>query len=178
MSSPDKSLFDQLMAFTRKWEGGYADKPNDKGGPTNQGVTQGVYDGYRKKKKLSLQSVKLISREEVNEIYFNQYWKPSRAAYMDFPLNQVVLDTAINLGVGRCNQFLAEAFGLPAKLSWNPTVSTLIHDADPREIAVALIALRMEWRGRRVIADETQSGFLKGWLNRDRDLLNLVRSGK
>ena len=41
---------DILWPFVKSWEGGFADHPNDKGGPTNMGVTIGTWksQGYDK----------------------------------------------------------------------------------------------------------------------------------
>lgn len=41
-------------------EGGYVNHPKDPGGATNKGVTQRVYDGYRKRNGLPARSVKFI----------------------------------------------------------------------------------------------------------------------
>jgi lysozyme family protein len=45
-------------------EGGYVNHPVDPGGPTNQGVTQRVYEGYRKGKGLAPRSVKNITERK------------------------------------------------------------------------------------------------------------------
>ncbi|TIX97406.1 MAG: N-acetylmuramidase, partial [Mesorhizobium sp.] len=55
-------------------EGGYVNHRQDPGGPTNKGVTQRVYDAYRKGKGLPMRSVKHITMDEVYEIYDRQYW--------------------------------------------------------------------------------------------------------
>jgi hypothetical protein len=48
-------------------EGGDVNHPADPGGPTNQGVTQRVYDAYRKGRGLPVRSVKHIAAEEVHD---------------------------------------------------------------------------------------------------------------
>lgn len=166
--------FEVCLAQVLKYEGGFSDHPDDKGGATNYGITQSVYDAYRKNTRQSVRSVKLIQMIEVGAIYRENYWKPSRAEYLKSPLDMVVFDTAVNFGVGRSNQFLGEVFGFPASISWNPDVSKVIHQADPYKVSLGILALRMEWRGRRVTQDPTQAVFLKGWLNRDRDLFSKV----
>lgn len=166
--------FEECLAPVLKYEGGFSAHPDDKGGATNYGITQTVYDKYRKEQKKPVQSVKLIDGFEVHAIYRENYWKPSRAAYLQSPLDLVVFDTAVNFGVGRSNQFLGEVFGFEALTIWNLEVSKIIHHVDPSKVALGIIALRMEWRGRRVVQDPTQAVFLKGWLNRDRDLFDRI----
>ena len=45
MTSP---AFDASLPFVLRWEGGFVDHPSDPGGRTNKGVTQAVYDEWRR----------------------------------------------------------------------------------------------------------------------------------
>lgn len=45
-------IFKKLMSFIFKSEGGYVNHPNDRGGPTNMGVTQATFNDYRIKNKM------------------------------------------------------------------------------------------------------------------------------
>lgn len=153
-----------------KYEGGYVNDPDDPGGATNMGITQKVYDAYRKSKGLANAPVKGISKEEVSAIYEERYWKASRAAYLKWPLSLAVFDTAVNFGVGRSNQFVAQALGLEGTTKWNPKASELIHTADPKAVALKIVELRIAFRHARVAKAPSQKKFLKGWLNRDNDL--------
>lgn len=166
--------FASALERVLNYEGGFTDDPDDPGGATNLGIVQTEYDRYRSRKGLSKQSVRHITREEAAEIYEKEYWVASRAAYLNDPLAYVVFDTAVNFGVGRSNDFLNQAFGYPSSTVWNDKVSGRIHNVDQARIALAMIGMRMEYRGRRVLQNATQVKFLKGWLNRDRDLLNVV----
>ena len=42
------SGFVQALPVVLRFEGGYADHPNDPGGATNKGITQAVFDAYRR----------------------------------------------------------------------------------------------------------------------------------
>ena len=61
--------YQKCLAQVLKYEGGYVDHPKDPGGPTNKGITQAVYDEWRKKSGLSVQSVRNIAQSEVEAIY-------------------------------------------------------------------------------------------------------------
>ena len=60
---------DTLIDAVLRREGGYVNHPADPGGATNKGVTQAVYNAWRKARKQAAQSVKLISDTEVAAIY-------------------------------------------------------------------------------------------------------------
>lgn len=40
------SRFDECLKFILAREGGYVDRSEDRGGPTNKGITQVVYSAY------------------------------------------------------------------------------------------------------------------------------------
>lgn len=46
------SRFDQCLKFVLEREGGYVNHPADRGGPTNKGIVQKVYDQYRTFRRL------------------------------------------------------------------------------------------------------------------------------
>ncbi|TPN90112.1 glycoside hydrolase family 108 protein [Mesorhizobium sp. B1-1-5] len=90
-------------------EGGYVNHPADPGGPTNKGVTQRVYDGYRKGKGLAKRSVKSITMDEVGEIYDRQYWDAVKGDLMPDGVDYVVFDGGVNSGPGRSIMWLQQA---------------------------------------------------------------------
>lgn len=93
-------------------EGGYVNHPKDPGGATNQGVTQAVYDAYRKLRGLPLQSVKFITSAEVAEIYMKQYWRLVRGDDLPAGLDYAVFDFAVNSGVSRAIRYLQRLVGV------------------------------------------------------------------
>jgi len=69
-----KNNFEKSLALVLQHEGGFVNHKLDPGGATNKGVTQAVYDAYRKVRMRPQQTVKFISNEEVQAIYKFQYW--------------------------------------------------------------------------------------------------------
>ncbi|TIM24480.1 MAG: N-acetylmuramidase [Mesorhizobium sp.] len=90
-------------------EGGYVNHPSDPGGPTNKGVTQRVYDAYRKGKSLPKRSVKNITMDEVGEIYDRQYWDAVKGDLLPAGVDYVVFDGGVNSGPGRSIMWLQQA---------------------------------------------------------------------
>lgn len=92
-------------------EGGYVNHPSDPGGPTNKGVTQRVYDAYRKGKKLATRSVKNITSDEVADIYDRQYWDAVKGDLLPAGVDYVLFDGAVNSGPGQSIKWLQRALG-------------------------------------------------------------------
>lgn len=99
--------FEQALKFVLEREGGYANNPNDPGGATNKGITQGTYNTWLKSKGQAAKSVKLITDTEVKEIYYKNYWLAAKCDKMTSKKFAVAcFDTAVNCGVGKVNDFL------------------------------------------------------------------------
>ena len=150
----EKELFKKALAFVLKWEGGFVDDPDDKGGATNKGITQNTYNAYLKQKGLPQKSVNNITQSEVEAIYYSRYWIAAKCNTMTKQFAVLAFDTAVNMGVGRVSQFLKAAeYKFPEKF----------------------IAAR-EAKYREFAQYGNQKKFLNGWLNRLNALKEFVHS--
>lgn len=149
----EKNEFRKALDFVLMAEGGYVNHPNDIGGETNFGITKNVYDAYRKSKTLPLQSVKQISQDEVEEIYYKKYYVLSGADKIkDAKLSLLHFDTAVNMGITRANSFLTLSKGI---------LSDYFRLRKNKYFEFAKIP--------------SQKVFLQGWLNRLGRLENYLR---
>lgn len=101
----------QLVAVS---EGGYVNSRHDPGGATNHGITQRVYNAYRRRKGAPTVTVRYITKDEVAEIYRTQY--ADQVRYDDLPagVDYAVLDYAINSGVRRAAKAMQRIVGVKA----------------------------------------------------------------
>ncbi|AEH88212.1 protein of unknown function DUF847 [Mesorhizobium opportunistum WSM2075] len=106
-SSREKEALARVLAH----EGGYVNHPRDPGGPTNKGVTQRVYDAYRRGKGLGAQSVQQISTREVADIYDRQYWDAVKGDDLPAGIDYVLFDGAVNSGPKQSVIWLQRALG-------------------------------------------------------------------
>lgn len=104
--------FAKALAQVLRYEGGFSDHPEDPGGATMKGVTQAVYDAWRKAANQPTQSVRYISDLEVGAIYRDQYW--DRISGDDLPsgIDFAVFDFAVNSGVSRAARTLQGVVGV------------------------------------------------------------------
>lgn len=107
-----KENYPQALKQVLKYEGGYVDHPKDPGGPTNKGVTQAVYDNWRKSQNLSTQSVRAIADSEVAAIYKNLYWDRISGDLLPSGVDFAVFDYAVNSGVSRAAKTLQAVVGV------------------------------------------------------------------
>ena len=159
-----------------KWEGGFTNNPLDPGGPTNFGIIQSRYDQYRKAVGQPRRSVKDITVAEYTAIYDQYYWEPVRAKWLDGTLGLALFDTAVNMGVGGALRRLQISLEVPLTGTWTQAISDHIHESDQLDIALNICKLRIAKRYERIRERPDQKVFLKGWLNRDNDLLKKVKS--
>jgi len=167
------SLFQRSLAFTMRWEGGYVNHPADPGGATNKGVTQSVYDAWRRAKGLPTQSVRSISSAEVREIYYQSYWEPHCADFQ-WPLCLALFDTRVNFGIRGAAFLVQPIVGATVDGIWGRQTQGLLLDYQgrwgPQRLAGEIAAARLRYRVQRVSAAPNQRVFLAGWINRDVDL--------
>lgn len=144
--------FNKALQFVLKWEGGYSNNPNDKGGATNKGITQNTYNTWLRSKGQNLKDVRNITDSEVREIYYNNYWLKAGCPSMTDKFAIIAFDTAVNMGVSRVSEFLKAAeYKYPDKF---------------------LLARIKKYNEFAKVGN--QKVFLVGWLNRVFDLQNFV----
>jgi len=107
-----KANFSIAHPWVLAHEGGYVDNPRDPGGATNQGVTQGTYNAYRKRTGRAYQSVRKLTAMERDTIYRLQYW--DKLACDDLPsgVDYAVYDFGVNSGVNRSAKYLQKIVGV------------------------------------------------------------------
>lgn len=159
-----KANFDKSLALVLVHEGGYVNHPKDPGGATNRGVTQAVYDAYRKTRGKAAQSVKFISDDEVNAIYKFQYWDRVQGDLLPAGLDYAVFDFAVNSGVGRASKYLQAVLGVAQ--DGQIGARTLAAITNPSNAINALCDRRMSFlRNLRTFLT-----FGKGWTRRVTDV--------
>lgn len=96
---------------TAKWEGGWSYHPQDPGKQTMFGVTQVVYDAFRRREGRQTRSVRKIARAEALDIYYTEYWSRAGCETLISGVDLAHYDAAVNSGVGRARKWLQKAIG-------------------------------------------------------------------
>jgi lysozyme family protein len=152
--------FAKSLELVLQHEGGFSDHPSDPGGKTMKGITQKVYDAYRKTRARPYQSVKFISDDEVRNIYKLQYWDRVQGDVLPIGLDYAVFDYAVNSGVARAAKHLQGCLGV-AQDGIIGTM-TLAAITNPKNTINALCDRRMSFLRNL----KTFLTFGKGWTRR------------
>lgn len=157
-----------------KWEGGFVNDPHDAGGVTNMGVTQKTLERYRKK-PVTVEDVKNLTREEAIEIYFLKYYLLPKFNLIE---NRRVLRFCLDFGVHssprRAIKYLQKVVGATEDGILGPktakAVETYLHLKGESGSSIALVNRLVDERIlfllRLVRRKPTQAKFIVGWYDR------------
>jgi lysozyme family protein len=164
--------FSSSLPFILRWEDGYVNHPADPGGATNRGVTQKVYDTWRRAQGQPTQDVRQLSDAEMHRIYEGNYWRPARCDVLERMLDLAQFDTAVNMGTGRAVRFLQAAVGCEVDGGFGDgTLKAVKECSDLAKTLVNYCNERGGYYDRLVAANPKLAVFQKGWNNR----LNALR---
>lgn len=159
--------FDQIMETVLEREGGYVNNPLDKGGPTKFGITHKALAAWRGTASVTPAEVEALTVAEAVTIYRHRFWGEIRGDNLPQPVDFVVMDGAVNHGVGTMVGFLQVAVGAAntGKLT-DQDVATIAMKTDSPTKAVDLAIALAEARKQRYLAHEDAPHFINGWRNR------------
>ncbi len=143
-----RDLSTKLINAVIEREGGYANHPADRGGPTNWGITQAVarQNGFAG-------PMQELPRGQAIAIYQLLYWTaPGYAQVADFAprLAEELFDTGINMGTGTATGFLQRALN-----ALNRNGKDFADIAVDRRIGIATLAALKSFLTKRGVEAES-----------------------
>ena len=92
--------FNKIIYKVLEHEGGYVNDKDDLGGETNYGITKRFYPNI---------DIENLSKQEAIDIYYDDYWIPSKAEKLPKHLQYPYFDTVVNTGQRRAVKILQQA---------------------------------------------------------------------
>ncbi len=158
--------YDQIMQWLSAYEGGYVNHPKDPGGATMRGVTQRVYDAYRRNIGRPLRPVKQMTNPEHDAIYRQQYWNPVFGDRLPSGVDAAIFDFAVNSGTSRAVKYTQKIVGATADGVMGNMTLAAIKDYCEKKSAAELCGALCEARLAFMKRLSTWSTFGKGWQRR------------
>lgn len=138
------------------------------------GVTQVLYNEWRKKVGRPKQTVRNCTKEEAHEIYDIMFWRAARCDRLPWPISYLVFDAAVNSGPSRAVRWLQAGLGLPQDGQVGPNTiaaaQKAVDEGEARKI-LAIVDARVEFLARLVQRTPSQAAFLLGWWRRTQRVL-------
>lgn len=167
---------DQIINHVLTLEGGFVEHKNDKGGPTNFGITLNTLQSFKKNYDLQASDVRSLTQNDAVEIYDKDYWQVMNLDKIHFPEVQLaIFSTGVNRGpysAVRIAQFVANMKTpkglIPLLLDgeMGPKTYTAINNCPPSWFFRNYQqACQIEYV-RIVKQNTSQLVFLEGWLRR------------
>lgn len=165
-----------LAPYIKKWEGGFANDPADRGGATNKGVTIATFEAYCKAKSLPRPNVERLKRMTDGEwldILKTMFWDRWQADKIKSQkLANILVDWVWGSGV--CGIKIPQRI-LGVKQDGIVGDETLkaLNAQDPDKLFQAIYDARKKYLNDITISRPINKRFLKGWLNRLEDIRRL-----
>lgn len=157
--------FSEALAHTLRFEGGWANHPNDPGGATMKGVTHKTYADYLGR-AVSHDELRAIPDNHLADIYRNRYWNACRCDGLPDGLDLAVFDTAVNTGPAQAARLLQRIVGVPADGVIGPKTIAAVNDYVVAHGLQELIEAYTEARQNFYRLLPTYVHFGEGWRKR------------
>ena len=155
-----------LIPKVLKWEGGYINHPNDKGGATNKGVTLSTFRKYFGKSK-TVNDLKNITNEQWQYIFKKGYWDRWKADLIkNQSIAELLVDWLYNSGVWGI-KYPQQVLGVVSDGVVGPkTIAAINSYQNQEELFNRLWNRRKKHYEDIVKKNPNQKVFLRGWMNR------------
>lgn len=158
-----------MVPFIKKWEGGWANDPDDSGGCTMAGITIATYRQYYGKNK-TCNDLRFITQEEWLYIFKKGYWDKMKADYINNQsIAQLVVDMAWGSGSYWAIRKMQKAIGVKDDGIIGPKTLAALNAEPQEEVFQKIWNMRYDWLVA-ISKKGNNKKFLKGWLRRLNDI--------
>ncbi|MEM7551140.1 MAG: glycosyl hydrolase 108 family protein [Bacteroidota bacterium] len=171
------AVFEKAIGHVKKWEGGLANHPNDRGGLTNFGITIGTFKRYAQP-VLGIQptetNLRNLTWNQAKWIYLQVFWKGMRGDQInDQDIANILFDAYVNKP-GNAIRLMQESLNRVGQKVVvdnliGPQTIAAINRADPKRLFNEYKRARANYYKARAANIPDQQVFLDGWLARIND---------
>lgn len=160
----------KLVPFILKWEGGFVNDKDDRGGATNRGVTLKTFRRHFGMNK-TVDDLKRMTDEQFTTVLRSGYWDECHADRIENQnVANALVDFAWHSGPGTAIRRLHKVLGMGDVSTMTMGLLCAINESDPKTLFDGLRRERLSYLSRIATANPSQQKFLAGWRNRVLDL--------
>lgn len=157
---------EKLMPLIHKWEGGYSNHPNDKGGCTMKGITLATFKQYYGKHK-TCDDLKNLKDGEWLYIFEKGYWNPCKADEIkNQSIANIIVDWAWHSGVKTVIKKIQKILRVDADGIVGKQTINAINSEEQKKLFDNIYNEREKYYNNICSNNPSQKVFLKGWMNR------------
>jgi lysozyme family protein len=146
-------------------EGGYVNHPEDKGGPTNKGVTLSTFRKYCGQER-TIKDLRNISYGTWQGIMKDLYWDKCLADKIENQsVAELAVDWCVNSGLVGLRKVQEIAGTKPDGIAGPKTIAA-INNANQEELFDRIMSARKQFYINIVKRNPSQKIFMNGWMNR------------
>tara|TARA_R110002020_G_scaffold9501_4_gene37244 strand:+ start:15378 stop:15851 length:474 start_codon:yes stop_codon:yes gene_type:complete len=151
--------FEEIIDHVIDHEGGYVNDPKDLGGETKYGISKRWYPEI---------NIKDLTIDDAKNIYYEDYWVPSKAQDLPEDIRATYFDMCVNLGQKRAVKILQESVNSAGgpKLLIDGHIGPKTIQSSHRASKQRIQAYRCLFYGKIVENNPDQKRFYYGWFKR------------
>jgi lysozyme family protein len=151
--------FEDIINDVLVHEGGYVNDPLDNGGETNFGISKRWYPEL---------DIKGLSVDDAINIYYNDYWKPSKAEDLPKVLRKTYFDMCVNMGQKQAVKVLQDAINSTksARIDVDGIIGEQTIKYSNKISKRRLQSYRCLFYGKLIVQKPDQERFYYGWFKR------------
>ena len=151
--------FQEIIQKVLKHEGGYVNDKDDRGGETKYGIAKRWYPDV---------DIKNLTVDDAVSIYYEDYWKPSKASLLPEELRYAYFDCVVNTGQSRAVLILQQACNNKNsfKIKEDGIIGAATISACNKLEADRFVSYRILFYSSLISNNPTQEKFWYGWYKR------------
>lgn len=181
--------FDRVYAYTKKFEGGYANNPNDRGGETFRGIARKIWPSWSgwfridTAKKTVGKTAAAINNYfagdtdmayMVESFYRDNFWRPVERLNLPSRVAEKMFDVSVNCGLSAAVKMLQRSLNVLVPASklvidgkYGRLSAAAIEKVDNEQtILTEMVKQQKAYYQGIIDRDPSQRVFEKGWFNR------------
>lgn len=153
-------------------EGGFVDHPDDKGGPTNLGITIKTLSDFLGR-DATVEEVRSLDVDTVRKIYKQNYWDRLKLSHIiDSKFADIIFDQAVNRGTRRVAEQIQRIVEVKQDGVIGPITLKAINNMEPKKLLISFIKSTQDAYVSIVANNPSQAVFLSGWIKRTHHFLD------